>query len=64
MIVVTCIYTPYTIAFVSGTVTAFTVVDQIQNCIFLIDIVINFFSGYYDEDFSIIDDNKVWKYLG
>jgi len=31
--------------------------------IFIIDIVINFLSAYYDEDFTIVDDIKVRVYL-
>ena len=59
MIIITCIYTPYTVAFINTFVLGFTIADQIQNVIFFIDIIINFFSAYYDEDFVIIDDFKV-----
>jgi hypothetical protein len=30
-----------------------------MNIFFGIDIVLNFFTAYYDEDFVIVDDNKV-----
>lgn len=30
-----------------------------MNVIFLIDIIINFFSAYYDDDFIIVDASKV-----
>lgn len=29
----------------------------------MIDIILNFFSAYYDEDMGIIDDHKVRTYL-
>jgi hypothetical protein len=33
--------------------------DNFMNCVFGLDIIINFFSAYYDEDYQIIDDPKV-----
>jgi hypothetical protein len=33
--------------------------DTILNLLFFIDIVLNFFSAFYDPDFEIIDDIKV-----
>ena len=56
MIIITCIYTPYTLAFINSFVIGYTVADQIQNFIFLVDIFVNFFSAYYDEDLNIVDD--------
>lgn len=34
------------------------ILDNIMNGIFGMDILINFFSAYYDEDYQIIDDAK------
>jgi len=48
MIILTCVYTPYTLAFVNTQTAAFTVCDQLQNAIFLVDIIINFVSAYED----------------
>ncbi len=59
LIIFTCIYTPYTLAFVSDEDIVFTIIDQVQNLIFLVDIIINFLSAYYDREFNIQDDIKV-----
>ena len=34
--------------------------DTTLNLLFFIDIVLNFFSAFYDSDFEIIDDIKVF----
>lgn len=36
-----------------------TVLDSILNLIFLIDIILNFFTAYFDSRFDLQDDRKV-----
>lgn len=36
-----------------------TVLDTTLNCFFFIDIIMNFFTAYYDNDFNVYDDHKV-----
>lgn len=59
MIILTCLYTPYTLAFVDTYEVGFTVCDQLQNSIFLFDIFVNFFSANQDEDFVVVDSHYV-----
>ena len=47
--------TPYRIAFTDEEETAWIVIDSIIDFLFLIDIVINFFSAYYNDKFILID---------
>lgn len=37
------------------------ILDYFMNAIFFIEIILNFFTAYYDEDFIIIDTTKVSK---
>ena len=59
MIIMTCIYTPFTLAFVQNEDLGYIITDQALNLMFGIDLVINFISAYYDDDYNIIDDYKV-----
>jgi hypothetical protein len=52
---------PYSIAFPEAKTTALSALDIILNVLFAIDIVINFFCAYYDENFTVIDDLGVSK---
>jgi len=52
---------PYSIAFPEAKTTALSALDIILNVLFAIDIVINFFCAYYDENFAVIDDLGVSK---
>lgn len=55
---------PYLLAFGSDENTGFIFyLDQIMNGFFIFDIIINFFSAYYDDDLEIIDDRKVIEFL-
>lgn len=33
--------------------------DQSMNILFLVDIILNFFTAFFDEDFMIVNDIKV-----
>jgi hypothetical protein len=52
---------PYSIAFPDAKTPTLTALDIILNILFAIDIVINFFCAYYDENFAVIDDYGVSK---
>ncbi len=57
---ISCILAPYLLAFGTDDNSGFIFyLDQSMNAFFIIDVVINFFSAYYDEDLEIIDDRKV-----
>ena len=51
--------TPYTVAFQRDPVLFTTVTENFINACFLIDVVINFFSAYYDNEYDIIADHNV-----
>lgn len=59
MIIFACVYTPYSLAFVTTESATQLGIDILQNIIFLADIIVNFFSAYYDEDFILQDNIKV-----
>ncbi len=40
-----------------------TIIDQIMNFMFFIDIILVFFSSYLDSDYNTVDEHKVfWNY--
>lgn len=47
----TCTLTPYYLAFPDGYGTYMDSLDNAMNIIFGIDIIFNFFSAYYNEDY-------------
>lgn len=59
MIVVTSALTPIFLAFPEAYTDEMVIVDNLMNMLFIFDIVINFISAYYDEDYQLIDDPKV-----
>ena len=60
---ITCGMTPILMAFPELQTEEITYLDNGMNIFFGIDILLNFFTAYYDEDFVIVDDNKVRFYL-
>jgi hypothetical protein len=50
---------PYSIAFPDAKNSTLSALDIILNVLFAMDIVINFFCAYYDENFTVIDDLSV-----
>jgi hypothetical protein len=60
---VTCGMTPILMAFPELQTTEITYLDNSMNIVFGIDIILNFFTAYYDEDFIIVDDKKVILFL-
>lgn len=52
----TCGIGPYTLAFPNTDNRGLQIIDYIMNAIFAVDIVLNFFQAYLDQDFTLIDD--------
>ena len=50
--------TPYKLAFVDEDNLGWTVVDYIIDFLFLIDIIINFFTAYYNDRYILIDKRR------
>ena len=59
LIVITCMMTPYVLAFPEVYTREIMLFDNSMNLIFFIDVMICFFSAYHDEEYTIIDDHKV-----
>ena len=59
--VISCILSPYLLAFgsESSRTSGPFVLDQIMNAFFVIDIILNYFTAYYDDDMGIVDDHRV-----
>jgi hypothetical protein len=51
--------TPFNVAFHESTSTAWIVVDTLVDIGFFADLLLEFFTAYYDEDDSLICDKKV-----
>ena len=58
LIFVTCGFTPFFLAFPDKYDYPVFVFDNTMNAFFFVDIIMNFFTAYYDEDFEIVDDLK------
>ena len=56
---VTCVLTPYQLAFGQDNDLTMIGIDSVINICFLIDIFINFFSAFYDDEYNLIDEHKV-----
>lgn len=59
LVVITCIYAPYTLAFLEEVPDSLEVLDTVINFIFLFDILVNMVSAYQDENFDMVDDHWV-----
>ena len=53
---------PYSLAFPNSKTSGLVVLENLINILFTIDILLNFFSAFYDENFAIIDEYKVIKF--
>lgn len=61
MIIISCVSSPYMLAFQddeSGP-SNMTILDTAINCLFFVDIILNFFTAYQDEEMNMIDDHRV-----
>lgn len=63
MLILTCLMTPYSLAFQQDDDRYFslTVVDNLVNVCFFIDLLFSFLSPFYDEEYNLIDDYRVRK---
>lgn len=52
--------TPIMMAFPELYIREISIFDNCMNIVFTIDILLNFFVAYYDEDFIVVDTNKVY----
>ena len=56
----TCCMVPYSIAFASvDEMYVVAAIDLTLNMAFFIDIILNFFSAFYDSEYTIVDSHKV-----
>jgi Ion transport protein len=60
LLMITCVLTPYELAFENDDENfIYLGVDTSINICFAFDIVINFMTAYYDNDYNMIDDHRV-----
>lgn len=59
MILITCVYAPYTLAFVDSVPIGITILDTIINAFFVLDILINMISAYEDSEMMLVTDHRV-----
>jgi hypothetical protein len=60
IIFVTSISTPWNMAFSGDSFNiGLTIFDSLVNIMFLCDIILQFFTAYYDIDYNIVDQRKV-----
>ena len=59
MLLCVCIITPARIAFTDTDDLDWIIVGIFFDLLFTIDLVLNFFMAYHDEEFNLIDDRKV-----
>lgn len=66
MLVTTCIFTPIKLAFIEedySKVSVWIVIEYFIDFSFLIDIILNFFTAFYVDEFIIEDNRSVIDYL-
>lgn len=56
LLIVTCVITPYRIAFEQNDTVGWIIANYSIDFLFLVDIILNFNTAFYDEDFAIIED--------
>ena len=54
-----CVITPARIAFTDADDLTWVVIGLLFDLLFGIDLVLNFFMAYHDEEFNLIDERKV-----
>ena len=59
LVIVTCVFTPYAMAFIQESSTEMTVFEQLMNLFFLVDMILVFYSAFLDSDYNTIDNHKV-----
>ena len=61
LILFVCVTAPWRLAFTDEDDLAWMIIGGIVDFFFLVDLVINFFTAYHDEEFNFIDDRKVTR---
>lgn len=56
LLIFTCVVTPYRIALVEVDDLGWIIANYTIDFLFFVDIILNFNSAYYDEDFEIVED--------
>ena len=59
LILFVCVTAPWRLAFSDDDDLLWKLIIGIVDFFFLIDLVVNFFTAYHDEEFNFIDDRKV-----
>ena len=59
LILFVCITAPARLAFTDTDNLEWIIVDAIVDGLFFVDLVLNFFMAYHDEEFTLIEDRKV-----
>lgn len=59
LIGLSCLLTPYYLAFPDLYGNFMVYFDNISNVCFILDLVISFFTSYHDDDYKLVDDLKV-----
>ena len=61
VLLISCIITPWRIGFVDSKESEpleWEIINYLIDSLFLMDIIIIFFSAYHDDDFNIVEDRK------
>lgn len=58
MLIFTALVSPYRIAFVDVDTLEWTVIETLIDCIFGVDLLLNFFFAYYDNQDDVVDGRK------
>jgi len=59
LVIATCFITPYAMAFIQESSSEMTLLEQLMNFFFLLDMILIFFSAFLDSDYNTIDSHKV-----
>ena len=62
LVILTCVFTPYAMAFIQESSNEMTMFEQIMNLFFLVDMILVFYSAYHDADYNTVDSHKVSGY--
>ena len=65
LLIWTALYLPYRLAFIDQASLPIFIMECIVDALFLIDVVLNFLTSYYDESNSLVIDRRriAYKYL-
>lgn len=55
----TCLFTPYSMAFPESYNDKMFIFDLVMNSLFFVEICMSFVTAYYNQNFELVDDVKV-----